>query len=144
MLEKYSVPRLSGDHFLARCALAYAGLASAYFYLSNLFMPPREAMPRVREAAERALALDDSLAQAHTCMALALVWYDWNFAQGEKEFQRAIALNPKDTTSICMVGYALQKLGRTNEASQYYAKALKIKPGDEMARKLMASVDMND
>jgi tetratricopeptide (TPR) repeat protein len=59
-------------------------------------------------------------------------------------FQRASALDAKDTTSLCMVGYALQKLGRTNEASQYYAKALKIKPGDEMARKLMASVDMND
>jgi Flp pilus assembly protein TadD len=59
-------------------------------------------------------------------------------------FQRASALDPRDTTSICMVGYALQKLGRTKEASQYYAKALKIKPGDEMARKLMASVDMND
>jgi Flp pilus assembly protein TadD len=59
-------------------------------------------------------------------------------------FQRASALDAKDTTSLCMVGYALQKLGRTHEASQYYAKALKIKPGDEMARKLMASVDMND
>jgi tetratricopeptide (TPR) repeat protein len=59
-------------------------------------------------------------------------------------FQRASALDAKDTTSLCMVGYALQKLGREKEASQYYAKALKIKPGDEMARKLMASVDMND
>lgn len=59
-------------------------------------------------------------------------------------FQRAARLNPKDTTSLCMIGYSLQKLGRTEEASQYYTRALKIKPGDEMARKLMASVDMND
>jgi Flp pilus assembly protein TadD len=43
-----------------------------------------------------------------------------------------------------MVGYTLQKLGRADEASRYYAKALKMKPGDEMARKLMASVDLRE
>jgi Flp pilus assembly protein TadD len=59
-------------------------------------------------------------------------------------FQRASALDSKDTVSICMVGYALQKLGRTDEATKHYAKALKIKPGDEMARKLLASVDLNE
>jgi len=97
-------------------ALAYAGLASAYFYLSNLFMPPREAMPRVREAAERALALDDSLAQAHTCMALALVWYDWDFAKGEKEFRRAIALNGNDSEAHQAYGDFLAAMGRFDEA----------------------------
>jgi protein O-GlcNAc transferase len=66
------------------------------------------------------------------------------FNEALSNFQRAAALDPRDTTSLCMVGYALQKLGRNDEASQYYAKALKIKPGDEMARKLMASVDLND
>jgi len=97
-------------------ALAYAGLASAYFYLSNLFMPPREAMPRVREAAERALALDDSLAPAHTCMALALVWYDWDFAKGEKEFRRAIALNANDADAHRFYGDYLAAMGRFDEA----------------------------
>jgi len=97
-------------------ALAYAGLASAYFNLSNLFMPPREAMPRVREAAERALALDDSLAQAHTCMALASVWYDWDFAKGEKEFRRAIALNANDADAHRFYGDFLTAMGRFDEA----------------------------
>jgi serine/threonine-protein kinase len=97
-------------------ALAYAGLASAYFSLSNLFMPPREAMPRVREAAERALALDDSLAQAHTCMALALVWYDWDFAKGEKEFRRAITLNANDADAHQAYGDFLAAMGRFDEA----------------------------
>jgi tetratricopeptide (TPR) repeat protein len=59
-------------------------------------------------------------------------------------FQRASALDSSDTVSLCMVGYTLQKLGRADEATRYYAKALKIKPGDEMARKLMASVDVNN
>jgi tetratricopeptide (TPR) repeat protein len=59
-------------------------------------------------------------------------------------FQRASALDTGDTVSLCMVGYTLQKLGRGDEASRYYAKALKMKPGDEMARKLMASIDLKD
>lgn len=57
-------------------------------------------------------------------------------------FQRASALDSRDTVSICMIGYALQKLGRHDEAARYYAKAIKINPGDEMAKKLLASVDV--
>jgi serine/threonine protein kinase/Tfp pilus assembly protein PilF len=109
-------------------ALAYAGLASAYFYLSNLFMPPREAMPRVREAAERALALDDSLAQAHTCMALALVWYDWDFAKGEKEFRRAIAVNANDAYSHGEYGDFLAAMGRFDEALVEKRRAEQLDP----------------
>ncbi|MEO6434770.1 MAG: tetratricopeptide repeat protein [Tepidisphaeraceae bacterium] len=57
-------------------------------------------------------------------------------------FQRASVLDSSDTVSLCMVGYALQQLGRHDEATRYYGKALKMKPGDEMARKLLASVDV--
>jgi tetratricopeptide (TPR) repeat protein len=66
------------------------------------------------------------------------------FNDALSNFQRAAALDTRDTTSLCMIGYTLQKLGRNDEATQYYAKALRIKPGDEMARKLLASVDTND
>jgi eukaryotic-like serine/threonine-protein kinase len=109
-------------------ALAYAGLSAAYFNLSNLFLPPREAMPRVREAAERALALDDSLAPAHTCMALALVWYDWDFVKGEKEFRRAIALNPNDTDAHRMYGDFLVAMGRFDEALIEKRRAEQLDP----------------
>jgi TolB-like protein/Tfp pilus assembly protein PilF len=109
-------------------ALAYAGLASAYFNLSNLFMPPREAMPRVREAAERALALDDSLAPAHTCLALALVWYDWDFAKGEKEFRRAIALNANDADAHKLYGDFLTAMGRFDEAIVEKRRAEQLDP----------------
>ena len=97
-------------------ALAYTGIADAYYNLSNLHMPPREAMPRVREAAQRALALDDSLAAAHTSMALALVWYDWNFAKGEQEFKRAIQLNPNDADAHRFYGDFLIAMGRFDAA----------------------------
>jgi len=59
-------------------------------------------------------------------------------------FQRASALDSSDTVSLCMVGYSLQQLGRNDEAVRYYAQALKIKPGDEMAARMMASLDMKD
>jgi serine/threonine-protein kinase len=97
-------------------ALAYAGLADAYYGLSNLYLPPREAMPRVREAAQRALALDDSLAQAHTSLALVLVWYDWDFAAGEREFRRAISLNPNDSEGHRLYGNFLAATGQSNRA----------------------------
>jgi Flp pilus assembly protein TadD len=98
---------------------------------------------RAEMSFKRALTSDPSSAEARLLTGyLRLRQKKYNEALAS--FQKASALNPKDTTSICMVGYALQKLGREKEASQYYAKALKIKPGDEMARKLMASVDMND
>jgi serine/threonine protein kinase/Tfp pilus assembly protein PilF len=77
-------------------AQAWAGMAEAYYNLSNLHMAPREAMPRAREAAKRALALDDSLAAAHTALAMVLAWYDWDFAGGDREFRRALTLNPND------------------------------------------------
>src|SRR5688500_10100122 len=98
---------------------------------------------RAELSLKRAVSTDPTSAEARLLTGyLRLRQKKYNDALSN--FQRASALDPKDTTSLCMVGYALQKLGRTNEASQYYAKALKIKPGDEMARKLMASVDVND
>jgi Flp pilus assembly protein TadD len=98
---------------------------------------------RAELSLKRAVATDPANADARLLTGYLRIRQK-KYNEALTSFQRASALNPKDTTSLCMVGYTLQKLGRTNEASQYYAKALKIKPGDEMARKLMASVDMND
>jgi serine/threonine-protein kinase len=109
-------------------ALAYAGLADAYYGLSNLYLPPREAMPRVREAAQRAVALDDSLAQAHTSLALVLVWYDWDFAAGEREFRRAISLNPNDSEGHRLYGNFLLATGQLNRALTEMKLAEQIDP----------------
>ena len=109
-------------------ALAYTGLADAYYNLSNLHMPPREAMPRAREAAQRALSLDDSLAAAHTAMALVLVWYDWNFAKGEQEFQRALALNPNDVDARLRYGDFLVAVGRFDAGIAEKRRAIELDP----------------
>jgi TolB-like protein/Tfp pilus assembly protein PilF len=104
--------------------LPYAGLADAYYGLSNIYLSPHEAMPRAREAAGRALQLDESLAQAHTALAMVLVWYDWDFARGEAEFRRAIALEPDDAEAHRQYNTFLTAVGRFDEALAIGRKAI--------------------
>ena len=75
-------------------ALAYAGLADCYV-TPAMRMAPREAMPRAKASAVRALQIDDSLAEAHTSLARVLQIYEWNWKEAEKEYKRAIELNPR-------------------------------------------------
>ena len=76
-----------------------AGLADAYVSLSNSQLPPNEAIPLARAAVTRALELDDKLAEAHTSLA-AIKWrYDWDWDRAEREFKRAIELNPNYPTA---------------------------------------------
>ena len=66
------------------------------------------------------------------------------FADALASFQKASEADARDTVSVCMIGYAMERLGRRDEAATYYKRALEMKPGDEMASKLMASVDLSD
>ena len=59
-------------------------------------------------------------------------------------FRKASALDQTDTVSLCMIGYALERLGKPEQAIPYYSKALKLKPNDEMATKFMATVNLNE
>ena len=59
-----------------------------------------------------------------------------------RSFKKAMSLDAIDTTPICMVGYTLEKMGRTREAARYYGMALQIAPGDDMASELMAKIDV--
>jgi DNA-binding winged helix-turn-helix (wHTH) protein/TolB-like protein/Tfp pilus assembly protein PilF len=82
-------------------AHAYAGLADAYALLGSLpnaTIPRREAMPKAREAALTALQLDESLAEAHTSLAFVKMQYEWDWPGSEKEFKRALELNPSYPT----------------------------------------------
>ena len=82
-------------------AIAYAGLASRYALLGNVpydDVAPVEGKPKAREAAEHALQLDPQLAEAHAVLAYVAFDYEWDFAKAEREFQRALALGPSDST----------------------------------------------
>jgi TolB-like protein/DNA-binding winged helix-turn-helix (wHTH) protein/Tfp pilus assembly protein PilF len=76
-------------------ALAYAGLADGYAWLGAFGpLPPSKAWEAARSAAKRALAMDDDLAEAHASLALVFFLYDWDWSAAEREFKRAIQLNP--------------------------------------------------
>jgi TolB-like protein len=81
-------------------ALAYAGLADSYSALGSGWMnlPPIDSFPKAKEAALKALQLDDTLAEAHTALAYA-EFFDWDWPSAEREFKRAIELNPNSALS---------------------------------------------
>jgi tetratricopeptide (TPR) repeat protein len=108
-------------------ALAYAGLADAYV-VPLIQMPPKEAMPKSRAAATRALELNESLAEAHTTLGRVLAIYDWNWAGAEKEYKRAIQLNPRYAPAHQWYGGYLQCMGRPEEAIKERLLAQELDP----------------
>ena len=109
-------------------AAAYAGLADAYYSLSNVYLPPNDAMPRAREAAERAVQLDDSLAEGHAALALVRAWYEWNMPAGEREFRRALDLNPNDAEAHRLYGDFLVANGEFDRGIAEKQKAEQLDP----------------
>ncbi|HWQ36832.1 MAG TPA: protein kinase [Blastocatellia bacterium] len=110
-------------------ALAHAGLADCYNMLANYnALPPREAFPKAREAATRALQLDNSLAEAHTALAFAAFIYDWDWEGAEREFKKAIELNPKYAPAWQWYASYLAVTGRHDEALAAAGKAKELDP----------------
>jgi TolB-like protein/Tfp pilus assembly protein PilF/predicted Ser/Thr protein kinase len=110
-------------------ALAYAGLAGSFDSLtSNGFIAPKDAFPRAKEAALKALALDETLAEAHALLGLIEAQYDRDWSGAEKEFQRAIELNPSSADAHVFYGTGLRLVGRVEEAIAEYKRALQLDP----------------
>src|SRR6266496_1374378 len=107
-------------------AQAYAGLASVYTEISSSYLPPTEAMPQAKEAVQRALILDGSLAEAHVALAEVHWWGDWDFPAAEQEFKRAIELSPNEPTVYVEYANFLARLGRSNEAIALSNRALQL------------------
>jgi serine/threonine protein kinase/TolB-like protein/predicted negative regulator of RcsB-dependent stress response len=114
-----------------RYAPAYAGLADTYGLLAVLpseVAPPTEMMPKARQAALKALELDDTLAEAHTSLAFVLAQFDWNSTEAGREFDRAIELNPGYATARQWYGLCLAAQGRLDEAMAQTRKASELDP----------------
>ena len=111
-------------------ALAYAGIADAYVFLPGYTGGlPQDYYPKAMAAAKKALELDDTLAEAHTTLALALWYYDLDFAQANREFQRAIELNPNYATGHQQYGNnTLSALGRFDDAIAEGKRAVALDP----------------
>jgi len=110
-------------------ALAYSGLADCYALLSDYgLLAPKEGYPKAKEEALKALQADDNLAEAHTSLAFILFIYDWNFSAAEKEYKRAIELNPNYSVARLWYSTYLSGMGRHDEALAILRQAQEADP----------------
>jgi eukaryotic-like serine/threonine-protein kinase len=111
-------------------ALAYAGLADSYSSLGGGFnyLSPSDSFPKAAAAARKALELDDTLAEAHASLATAVFFADWDWPSSEREFKRAIELNPNSALSHNRYGEFLQARARFNESMAQGQRAQELDP----------------
>jgi len=112
-------------------AQAYSGLADTYSLLGDwqyAVMTPKEALPKAKGAAIKALELDSTLGEAHNSLAFCLDGFDWDFDSAGKEFRRAIELNPSYATAHHWYAWHLSLLGRYDEAIAEMRKAENLDP----------------
>lgn len=109
-------------------ALAYAGKADVYSGNASVFLPPSEAMPKAREAARKALELDDRLPEAHRSMAFVKQFGDWDWAGAEHSFRRALELKPNDAEIHANYSGLLMSQRRFDEAMAELRQAQELDP----------------
>jgi len=109
-------------------ALAYTGIGWVYLWLADAYMPPNEANPRARAAAQAALERDSLVADAHAVLAYAQSTYEWNPAAAEREFRRALELDPNSANTL--VTFAIDRclVGRTDEGISHADRAARLDP----------------
>ncbi len=123
-------------------AKAYSGLADSYALSGDWeygILSPQEAFPKAKAAATKALALDDNLSEAHTSLAFIEDLYEWDWASAEKEYKRALALNPSYATAHQWYASHLMVTGRNGEAIAELKKAESLDP-----LSLIISADLAD
>ena len=110
-------------------ALGYAGLSDAYILLAYYGVAPaEEVLPKAREAALKALAMDDGLAEAHNALGFVLGFYDYDYAESERQYRRVLQINPNYTQAHQNLGVMLNRLGRHEEGIAEIRRALEIEP----------------
>jgi len=109
-------------------ALAYTGIAEVWSNGAIFGVPPREAIPKAKAAALKAIQLDSTLAEAHDLLARVRTWGEWDWAGAESEFQRAIELNPNYPDARVFYSMFLTALGRPEEARVQIERALELDP----------------
>ncbi len=110
-------------------ALAYAGLADSYSALGGgwMYLPPTDSFPKAKAAALKALQLDDTLAEAHAALAYA-EFFDWDWPSAERDFKRAIELNPNSALSYARYAECLKTRLRFSESMAEAQRAQELDP----------------
>ncbi len=110
-------------------ALAMSGLSDTYSLLSWYGdLPPAEAIPKAIAPAKRAVQLDPQLAEAHTSLGFCQLFDNWDRAGAEREFRRAITLNPRTTPARYWLGWGYSCAGRHEEAVEHCRQAVELEP----------------
>jgi len=110
-------------------ALAYAGLAEAYRGLATAGeMPATELLPKAKAAAQKAIEIDDRLADAHAILGYIIFWYDWNWKESENQCQRALELNPNSADAHMFYAHLLSNTGRHAQALAEIKRARELDP----------------
>jgi len=110
-------------------APAYAGLANAYGWLGEAgWMPYDEAFPKQKEAALRAIAIDDNLPEGHVELANAVMNISWDWATCERELKRTLELNPNSASTHATYGFYLMRVGRVDEAIKQLKRHVELDP----------------
>ncbi len=117
-------------------ALAYTGLADSYAqYVDYRAMPVAEGLGRAREEARKAIALDDTLAEAHTSLAWVLFIHDWDWAAAGREFRRAIELDPRYASARQWYSWYLAAMGRMPESLAEGQRSVELDPASVSIRR---------
>ena len=118
----------------------YAGISLVWAVRKQLgWAASSEATPKAKDAALKAVALDDTAAVAHYALALVMAWSDWDWAGAESEFKRAIELNPSFPDARAYYSHLLIITGRSEEAMAQGEKALELDPLNPLFRSLYAN-----
>jgi len=122
-------------------APAHAGIADYHVSLASWGLaPPAETWPKAKDAVTRALQADDSLAEAHASMGIIRMWYEWDWKEAEREFLRAIELNPGQPLPHIQYNLLLVQTGRFEEAEEHVRAALDCDPLSVPANVYLAGV----
>jgi eukaryotic-like serine/threonine-protein kinase len=113
-------------------ALAYARISEVYGSMPAYpYLSPKEAFPQAKAAAQKALEIDPTLPEGHTFLAYSLVIYDWNWAEAERSFKRAIELDPNNSAAHFRYGQIyLAPTGRFDEGIAEIKRGLDLEPLD--------------
>ncbi len=123
----------------------YAGVAEVYGGLMQMgFMPPAEAMIEINKYLDKAIALDPDFPGSHYTKAILGTWMEWDWQKGEKEFLKALEINPNDVMSRIYYASLLQILKRYDEALFHLQMAVELDPMNPLILALSANMDCND
>ena len=122
-------------------ALGYAGLSDGYALLGYYGgAPAQEAFPKAREAAMKALSLDDNLAESHNALGFVLVLNDYDYVGAEREYRRVIELNPNYALAHQNLGVMLNRIGRSTEGIAELRRALELEPVSIIINRLYGDI----